>query len=276
MPMSSILKLLSAGTFLVLTVGCVTPHKNITDLAPGSLQKGKTVTLIYALDCADRTDWTGRCAENSDTKSGGDFITDPINVSNAAKSIGRHEELGVAAAQLDVASVMQTSMEKHFNPLFESSGLVVRTGTANFRAWTLPQRNKPMFVKFGAYHRDPMANDEARTGSGLSLNPDYESIMKDLETDYLLAIEILRYGFVRKYTPGISVALEPPTAAAAIRASLYVEGVKEPIYDNIISRRGVPEFEWKSPPDFVELMTLPPMVLDAVIEDAASEFFGNS
>ena len=88
-----------------------------------------------------------------------------------------------------------------------------------------------------------------------------------------MVIEILQYGIVRQYTPLVSVALEPPTAIAAIRASVHADNVAEPIYNNIIVRSSVPDFEWKVSPDFADLMALPPLVLDALIKDAANELF---
>lgn len=270
------LKLFVISSLLSFVAGCVTPIEMVTHLAPNSLQSGQSVAIVYALDCAERNSLSGRCAEDSAIKNGGDFVTDPPNVSKLARDAGKHPELRAATANLDVANAMQTSINNHFKSLFESAGLNVSTNTVDLRHWTLPQRSKHYFLNFGAYHRDSLENDEARTGSAVSLNPDYQSVITDLDTNYLLVIELLRYGLVRKYTPGISVALEPPTAAAVIRATLYQANTENPIYDNIISRRSVPDFEWKTPPDFNQLMALPPLVLDAVIEDAAKEFFGNS
>jgi len=273
MQVSRCLKLLSTSALLLIVAGCATPYKGVTDLSPDSLQSGKSVTMVYALDCATRSTMSGRCTEDSELKSGGDFVTDPPRVSGAARAIGKHEALQAATASLDVNKVMRASLAKHFKPLFEASGLNATMGNVDVRTWALPQRSKHTFINFSAYHRDSLKNDEARTGSAISFNPDYQSFIEGLNTDYLLVIELLRYGIVRKYTPGISVALELPTAAAAIRATLYQDNIAEPIYDNIISRRSVPDFEWKTPPEFVELMALPPRVLDAVIQDAANEFF---
>jgi len=265
--------LLSLCVVSVLLSGCIAPHTKITDLSPDSLQQGKSVAIVYALECAEQDVWSGRCTESSGFKKGGDFVTDPPNVSRAASSIGEHDALRSATAALDVKQVMQNAVAEHFKPVFESSGLNVTTGTTDVKHWALPQRSKHFVIKFGNYHRDRLDNDEARTGFAVTFNPDYQSVIQDLNTDYLLVVENLRYGVVRKYSPGISIALELPTAVAAVRVTLYEANVADPIYDNIASRRAVPDFEWKTPPDFAKLMALPPLVMDAVIKDVANEFF---
>jgi len=270
------LKLLFTGTLLGFLVGCLTPIKIVTDLPPTALESGKSVAIVYALDCAERVGLSGRCAENSELKNGGKFVTDPPNVSILASNVGKHEELRAAVAKLDVTNVLQSSTTKHLKPLFESAGLSVTINPIVVRAWSFPARAKHSNIKFGAYHRDTLENDEARTGSAVSLNPDYQPVIEELNTDYLLVIDLLRYDIFRKYAPIVSVALEPPTAGAAIRATLFRANVAEPLYDNIISRRRVPDFEWKTPPDFDQLMALPPLVLDMLMEDAAREFFNKS
>lgn len=265
--------LLYISGFIIFVAGCAAAHKNVNDLAPDTLQSGKSVAVVFALDCADRSSWTGRCAKDSDIKSGGDFTAYPTGVSKAATSIGKHNELQVATAKLDVRNALQASVAEHLKPLLLSNGLNVVSDTENVRTWTLPQKNRPRPLSLKSYYRDSSENDDNRQASVLSLSPNYQSVIERMNTDYLMVIEILQYGIVRQYTPLVSVALEPPTAIAAIRASVHADNVAEPIYNNIVVRSSVPDFEWKVSPDFADLMALPPLVLDAVIKDAANELF---
>ena len=265
--------LLRLSGLLILVTGCAATHKNVTNLAPDTLQSGRSVAVVYVPDCAEKSVWTERCTEDSEFKFGGNFVASPRGVSRVARNVGVHDELQLAAEKLDVRDVMRTSVAQNFLPLFEANGLNLISETADVRAWNLPQKTKPRIISLRTYFREGSEKDGERQSSLVSRNPNYQSIIESLDTDYLLVIEVLQYGFVRQYTPGISVALEPPTAIAAIRATIYQDNVAESVYDNIVSRSVVPDFDWKIPPEFSALMDLPPVALDAVIADAAKELF---
>jgi len=267
------LTLLCISAPIIFVSGCAAKHTNVTDVAPDALVSGKSIAVVYALDCAERTLWNERCTKDSGLKDGGEFRAYPRTVSPAASSIGNHDELRIAATNLEIRKILQASVAEHFNPRFESNGLKLIAETENVRSWTLPQKGKPRVLNLSGYYRDGTEQDIDRQSSVVSFNRDYQSVIERLNTDYLLVIQILQYGVVRQYTPIVSVAVEPPTAIAAIRATVHAKNAAKPVYDNIITRSDVPDFEWKVPPDFQALMELPPLTLNAVVKDAATELF---
>ena len=273
MKRTSWLKLLHISVLMLFVSGCVATHENVTDIAPDTLLSGQSIAVVYALDCAERTVFSGRCTKESGFEIGGTFEAYPTGVSKIAASVGKHDELRIATAKLNFKKVLQTSVTKHFIPQFESRGLKVIEAKEDIRAWTLPKKGKNSLIQLAAYYRDGTQKDKDRPITAISTNRNYQPVIESLNSDYLLVIEVFRYGLVRQYTPIISVAVEPPTGIAAIRATLHANNTAEPIYDNIVVRSRVPDFEWKVSPDFSALMGLPPLALDAVIQDAATDLF---
>ena len=274
MPLKNIIAGRCTAALLVVlfSTGCTTQFVKMDEVPSGALQSGSKVALVYALPCSNMDTLMAKCSSPSTPLNEGVYVD--YGSSIVARSVGLHDEVEAKLKTLKPANTILEELEGKLAPLLTNLGHEVQVRPDPLLVWNLEKRGKASSFFYSEYNRGEKKYQSVRPnglGEGISGNFDFQPLINELDTDFLMVIELLRYGVDRRYTALVSVAMEPPMGTAAIRVSLFQRGVDKPLYNNIINRREPVDGEWKTPPDFEDLMSIPPKVLRAAIDDAAQE-----
>ncbi len=242
------------------------------EVPSGALRSGSKIAFVYALPCSNMDTLMAKCSSGSTPLNEG--IYEDYGSSGLARSVGLHDEISAKVKTLNPADTIRQELQGKLAPLMTNLGLEVQVRPDPLVVWNLEKRGMASSFFYSEYNRGEKKYQSVRVnglGEGISGNFDFQPLINELDTDFLFTVELLRYGVDRRYSIPISVALEPPMGTAAIRVSLFQRGVDKPLYNNIINRREPVDGEWKMPPDFEDLMSIPPKVLRAAIDDAVQE-----
>ncbi len=102
---------------------------------------------------------------------------------------------------------------------------------------------------------------------------DLKSISDELQADYLMVLEIHRFGVKRNYY-GI-MPKTPPSAWTALKCTL-IETASNKIIAEHFSEKAILIEEWEEPPDFPKLMKATLTSFKGTIDDVFTGFFGQA
>jgi len=108
----------------------------------------------------------------------------------------------------------------------------------------------------------------------MSVKYDFEPIFEELQTDYLLVLEIYNFGTTRPYYGFMPKG--PPKGWAALRCSLIERHSGEVIAQQFAKCSEDSEGEWDEPPEYSNLMKAVSTSFEKAIDEVYISFFGRS
>ncbi len=234
----------------VLVSGCGAPIKNVLPPPDFMAQKGTigiiTITTIHSHKGT-------ACYYNLGTQG---ILDHAIN-----RGKDMEKQLINRLHKEETAPIVKKYYLNKFRDGFSREGFKVKTVDTAYDHKNLTKLEKGKFMK---------ASNEVMYYSTIY---DLKSISDELQADYLMVLEIHRFG-VKRYYYGF-MPKTPPFAWTALRCTL-IETASNKVVADHFSEKAILSEEWDEPPDFAKLMKAILTSFEGTIDDVFTGFLGRA
>jgi hypothetical protein len=233
---------------LTLSSGCATDAKNIPPPAT-FMQERSTIGIIWLYDSTrgnPAADFYPLGLEGST------WMPNPGWMSGAFMTRVRAGNLIARLRTQELSPLVKRFYLNVFREAFTLEGFNVKTVDSSYDLRRLRKIKADERLKIG---------DEKQRIAYYDLS----LISKDLHVDYLLSLEIIKFGIARAYTPVItplagivptfSMASGMPHALTVLRCFLADASSKHVLFQQFSTTLEPPSHEWDEPPDYPALIT---------------------
>jgi len=235
---------------LILVSGCGTPIKNVLPPPDFMAQKG-TIGIITIT--TNNSHKGTACYYNLGSQGILDIAINRGKDMEKQLINNLHKE--------EIAPIVNKYYLNLFKDGFSREGFKVKTIDTAYDHNNLTKFEKGKFMK---------ASNEVYYFSTIY---DLKSISDELQADYLMVLEIHRFG-VKRYYHGF-IPTTPPFAWTALRCTL-IETASNKIVANHFSEKAISSEEWDEPPDFANLMKAVLTSFERAIDDVFTGFLGRA